>query len=137
MSGRSGRSGGGKSKQSAAGQSTGGDSFGSDTSDGNVHGKSVADTTVRKLLFMTQGFVSLGMHVLYLAAILILHSEAGMILPFGGQGFENAGPIIAIVWARAAFLVTDQAIGDALQGRVFHCCVWIYSIRVWRKNELP
>lgn len=118
VSGRSGKSGGGRSKQSAAGQSAGGESFGSDTSDGSVHGKSVADTTVRKLLFMTQGFVSLSMHVLYLAAILILHSEAGMILPFGGKGFENAGPIIAIVWARAAFLVTDQAITDALSAIV-------------------
>ena len=106
---RSGKSG----TSRKTGKSGGGQSFGSDNSSitGN-HGKSVADTSVRKLAYMLYAFVSFALHCFYLAGILILGSKDGMTLPFSKDIFVYAGPVIAIFWARFSYLVCAQALDE-------------------------
>ena len=109
VSGRSGNSRGASSKVSG-----GANSFGSDDSSvSGGRGKSVADTAVRKLMYMRSVFIAFALHAVYLAGLLILGSKQGMILPFNQQTFTNAGPIVAIVWSRASFLVLDSAMNEA------------------------
>jgi len=108
-SARSGKSG----TSRRTGKSGGGQSFGSDNSSiTGSHGKSVADTSVRKLTYMIYAFVSFVLHCFYLAGVLILGSKDGMTLPFSKDIFVYAGPVIAIFWARFSYLVCAQALDE-------------------------
>lgn len=98
----------GKSKQPSQLTST------TNSSITNGNGKQIADTLVRKLLFMIWSFAALVLHVIYLAVLVSLYSNSGMVIPVNAVSFSHAGPVIMEVWAMACYVVTDIALNDAL-----------------------
>lgn len=94
------------------------DSWGSGSSVSGRGGKQLSDTRVRKLMFMKDSFFALILLAVFTYALALLHSSTGMILPFDHHSFEPVGPIVTILWARAAYITTDTAFAKAMSALV-------------------
>lgn len=103
-----------KAKSGRSKKSAGADTSASTNSVTGGGGKQVADTGARKLVHMVPTVIALVFHVIYLAVLLLMHSETGWVLPFNVSVFVTAGPIIFEVWGLLCYVLMDIALNDSL-----------------------